>query len=249
MSVMDGAGTPSGFPAGDWSVDAGRSSVAFALRHMTLATVKGRFRQFEGTIQTGPGPGTPRATGAVRADTIDTGDPTRDEQLRRSADFFDVERYPEISFSSSRIEYVDHRRLRVVGGLTMRGITHEIEPRRAARRDRPASGRQVADRARLARGPSRKDFGLTWNQALDAGGALLGNKVKIALELSPREARLLERAGSPWARRVHRRRPVAAAQRAARAPGHRETATRGSAARSRGALGPARACSLDGAAL
>ncbi|MGO8905834.1 MAG: YceI family protein [Solirubrobacteraceae bacterium] len=184
MSVMDGAGTPSGFPAGDWSVDAGRSSVAFALRHMTLATVKGRFRQFEGTIQTGPGPGTPRATGAVRADTIDTGDPTRDEQLRRSADFFDVERYPEISFSSSRIEYVDHRRLRVVGGLTMRGITHEIEL------DGQLDGTdpQADGKSRIALGLrgelSRKDFGLTWNQALDAGGALLGNKVKIALELS-----------------------------------------------------------------
>ena len=169
-------------PAGKWSVDAQRSSVAFAVRHMLLATVNGRFREFDGMLEIGAG--APRATGAVKAASIDTNEPVRDEHVRSSPDFFDVERYPEISFNSTRIDDLDGGRFHIVGNLMMRDVTREIEL------DAQLNGttRQDGDDERIElvlRGElNRRDFGLTWNQALEGGGALLGNKVKIALEIS-----------------------------------------------------------------
>ncbi len=169
-------------PTGRWTVDPSRSSVAFALKHMMLARVTGRFGEFEGTLDTSSE--TPRATGLVRASSIDTGEEVRDEHLRRSSDFFDVERYPEITFESNRIERLERRRLQIVGELTMRGISREIalEARfnEVPREDGGEERIELALRGEL----NRRDFGLSWNQALDTGGALLGNKVKIALEIS-----------------------------------------------------------------
>jgi polyisoprenoid-binding protein YceI len=81
MSVVDGASGASVVPAGKWSVDAPRSSVAFAVKHMVLATVNGRFREFDGMLELGSG--APRATGVVKAASIDTNESVRDEHLRR----------------------------------------------------------------------------------------------------------------------------------------------------------------------
>src|SRR5476651_1082310 len=119
MSVVEGTSSVSVIPVAKWSVDASRSSVAFALKHMMFATVKGRFREFDGILEVGSG--APRATGVLKAASIDTNEPVRDEHLRDSPDFFDVERYPEISFNSTRIDYLDGGRLRILGDLTMRG--------------------------------------------------------------------------------------------------------------------------------
>jgi polyisoprenoid-binding protein YceI len=181
MSVVDGISGASVVPAGKWSVDAPRSSVAFAVKHLVFATVNGRFREFDGMLEIGPG--APRATGVVRAASIDTHEPVRDEHLRCSTDFFDVERYPEISFHSTRIDYLDRGRLHVLGDLTMRGVTREVEL------DGQLNGtrRKVAGDERIElqlHGElNRRDFGVTWNQ-VEAAGMLLGNKVKIALEIS-----------------------------------------------------------------
>jgi polyisoprenoid-binding protein YceI len=145
---------------------------------MVFATVKGRFREFDGILEVGSG--APRATGVVKAASIDTNEPVRDEHLRDSPDFFDVERYPEISFNSTRIDYLDDGRLHILADLTMRGVTVEIEL--------DGTRLEAGDNERIALELSgvlnRRDFGLTWNQALETGGALLGNKVKIALEIS-----------------------------------------------------------------
>lgn len=182
MSATDRASDASVVPSGKWSVDTPRSNVSFTLKHMMLATVNGRFREFDGTLETGSG--APRAAGVVKAASVDTNEPVRDEHLRNSPDFFDVERFPEISFNSARIDSPDGGRLRIVGELTMRGVTREIQLHaRLGDTTREAGG---AERMQLElRGElNRRDFGLTWNQALEAGGALLGNKVKIALEIS-----------------------------------------------------------------
>src|SRR5271157_4387213 len=126
MSVMDRtSGTSVVVPEGKWSVDAARSSVTFAVKHMMLATVKGRFREFDGILETGSG--ALRATGVVEAASIDTKERVRDEHLRSSPDFFDVERYPQISFNSTQIDYLDGERLRILGELSMRGVTVAIE--------------------------------------------------------------------------------------------------------------------------
>jgi polyisoprenoid-binding protein YceI len=182
MSVMDGSSSPSFVPAGNWSVDATGSSVAFAVKHMGLATVNGRFGEFDGMLEMGAGAA--RATGVVKAASIDTKEPVRDEHLRSSPDFFDVERYPEITFNSSRIDHLDGGRLRILGDLTMRGVTREIELHGRLN----GTGHEAAADERieleLRAELNRRDFGLTWNQALETGGALLGNKVKIALEIS-----------------------------------------------------------------
>jgi len=178
MSVVEGISGASVVPSGKWSVDAARSSVTFALKHMMLATVKGRFREFDGMLEVGSG--APWATGVVKAASIDTNEAVRDEHLRHSPDFFDVARYPEMSFNSTRIDYLDGGWLRILGDLTMRGVTVEIEL--------DGTRREAGDDERIElelRGVlNRRDFGLTWNQALETGGALLGNKVKIALEIS-----------------------------------------------------------------
>jgi polyisoprenoid-binding protein YceI len=149
---------------------------------MMLATVKGCFRKFDGTLEVGSG--APRATGVVKAASIDTNEPVRDEHLRSSPDFFDAERYPEISFNSTRIDYLGDGRFRIVGALTMRGVTRDIElDARLTGTKREADGDERIELG-LRGELNRRDFGLTWNQVLEAGGALLGDRVKIALEIS-----------------------------------------------------------------
>jgi polyisoprenoid-binding protein YceI len=182
MSVVDGPSGASVVPAGKWSVDARRSSVAFAVKHMMLVTVNGRFREFDGMLEIGSG--APRATGVVKTASIDTNEPVRDEHLQRSPDFFDVERYPEISFNSTRIDYLDGGQLHIVGDLMMRGVTREIELDAQPNGTRHRAGGDERIELELRGELNRRDFGLTWNQGLETGGALLGNKVKIALEIS-----------------------------------------------------------------
>jgi polyisoprenoid-binding protein YceI len=180
--VADATSRLSQIPAGRWTVDTSRSSVVFTLKHMMFATVTGRFHDFEGVLETSGG--APRASGVVKASSIDTSERVRDEHLRRSADFFDVERYPEIAFNSTRIDCLNRGQLRIVGDLTMRDIAREIALDAwitdARREDGGEERIELALRGEL----NRRVFGLTWNQAVDTGGALLGNKVKIALELS-----------------------------------------------------------------
>ncbi|MHB8491895.1 MAG: YceI family protein [Solirubrobacteraceae bacterium] len=94
MSVVDQTSGASVIPAGKWSVDASRSSVAFAVKHMMLTTLHGHFSKFDGALEIASG--TSRATGAVKAASIDTKEAVRDEHLRSSPDFFDFERHPEI---------------------------------------------------------------------------------------------------------------------------------------------------------
>ena len=149
---------------------------------MVLATLNGRFREFGGTLDTGSG--AQRAAGVVKAASVDTNEPVRDEHLRNSPDFFDVERFPEIGFNSTRIDSPDGGRLRIVGELTMRGVTREIELDALLGDTTREAGGVERMQLELRGELNRRDFGLTWNQALEAGGALLGNKVKIALEIS-----------------------------------------------------------------
>jgi polyisoprenoid-binding protein YceI len=182
MSVVDGTSVASVVPAGTWSVDASRSSVAFTVKHMMLTTLRGRFREFDGTLEIGTD--TARAAGAIEAASIDTEEPVRDEHLRSSPDFFDVERHPRISFASTRIEPLGGRRLRIVGDLRMRGVTREIQldGQLGAAGCEADGGERIE--LELQGRLNRKDFGLSWNQTLDTGGALLGEKVKIVLAIS-----------------------------------------------------------------
>lgn len=183
MPVLDSTGHANTGPAsGKWSVDTQRSRVAFAVKHMIFTTVDGRFRDFDGTLELGSE--SPRASGVVRAASIDTNESVRDEHVRSSPDFFDVQRYPDITFDSTRIDYLDHGRLHILGELTMRGVTREVELD-GQLDSLAADGReQRRIELRCSGVLDRRDFGLIWNQALETGGALLGNKIKLTIEVS-----------------------------------------------------------------
>jgi polyisoprenoid-binding protein YceI len=114
-------------PAGTWHVDPSHSSVAFEVKHLMIATVRGHFGDFEGTIEAAEDdPANSRVYGSVRVASIDTGNADRDEHLR-GPDFFDVGRYPEARFESTRIEHIEGGHYRLAGNLTIKDETREVE--------------------------------------------------------------------------------------------------------------------------
>ena len=114
-------------PAGTWRVDPTHSSVAFEVKHLMIATVRGHFSDFDGTLEAAEDdPSNSHAWGVVRVASIDTGNPDRDAHLR-SPDFFDAERYPEMRFETTRIEHVEGGHYRVAADLTIKDTTREIE--------------------------------------------------------------------------------------------------------------------------
>jgi polyisoprenoid-binding protein YceI len=170
-------------PPGTWNVDPTHSSIEFEIKHLMIATVRGRFKEFEGTIFAAEDIDNSHVSGAVKTASIDTNEPARDDHLR-SADFFDTEHYPEIRVASKRIEPLGGPRFRVAGDLTIKDVTREIEL------DATVEGvaRDPFGNERLgisARGMiNRKDFGLTWQHALETGGFILGDEVKIIVDVS-----------------------------------------------------------------
>ena len=167
---------------GTWNVDPSHSSVEFQVKHMGIATVKGFFSDFEGFLEVAED-GTVSAAGSVGAASINTRVAQRDEHLR-SPDFFDVENHPELRFRSRSVEQVDDNSYRIVGDLTIRGVTREVELDAVAEGvDQDPWGKTRVG-LRVFGQISREEFGLTWNQALESGGVLVGRKVKILLDLS-----------------------------------------------------------------
>jgi polyisoprenoid-binding protein YceI len=184
MSVSTASRRPSGalVPAGTWKVDPIHSSVEFQVKHMMIATVKGRFTAFEGTLEAGEN-GRLEARGTVRVNSIDTHESKRDEHLR-SPDFFDAATHPQIRFSSTEIAPTGDSSLRIASELTIKGHTQPVEL--AGEVGGVGVDPWGNDRVGLmARGEiNRRDFGLTWNQAVEAGGALVSDKVRIEIDIS-----------------------------------------------------------------
>ena len=170
-------------PTGIWHIDPAHSSVEFQIKHMMIATVKGRFTDFDGTIVAARDIADSSVRGVVRTASVDTNEPTRDAHLR-SADFFDADQYPEITFESTSIAPLGGPRFEVVGALTIKGTTREIALEstvEGSERD-PWGNDRIGLNARGA--IDRKDFGLTWQTLLESGGFMLGDEVKIAIEVS-----------------------------------------------------------------
>lgn len=171
-------------PAGTWHVDPSHSSVAFEVKHLMIATVRGHFGDFEGTIEAAEDdPSNSRVYGSVRVASIDTGNADRDEHLR-SPDFFDVGRYPEARFESTRIKHIEGGRYRLAGNLTIKDETREVEFEGCV--DGAAEDPWGNERVGITvRGTiDRTDFGLTWQQMLASGGMLVGEDVKILIDIS-----------------------------------------------------------------
>ena len=165
-----------------WAVDASHSNVEFSIRHLMIASVKGRFAAVEGTVETDEADPTKTVIDVTMdAASIDTRMPQRDEHLR-SADFFDVANFPRLTFKSRRIER-DGEDFKVVGDLTIRGVSREVtlDVTSHGRQTDPWGGQRAGFEARGR--IKRSDFGLTWNQALEAGGVVVGDDVKISLDV------------------------------------------------------------------
>jgi|1186.fasta_scaffold42576_1 polyisoprenoid-binding protein YceI len=183
MSTNPTAGqTTTIVPVGRWNVDPSHSSVEFGIRHLMITTVRGRFREFDGFFQAAES-GRVHAEAHIKAASIDTGEETRDEHLR-SGDFFDVEHYPEITFVSDDVEPLGDGRFRVVGVLTIRGIAREqeLEATAGGLNTDPWGSERVGVTLRGELRPT--DFGVDWNQALEGGGKLLGEKVEVTADIS-----------------------------------------------------------------
>ncbi|MHB8990177.1 MAG: YceI family protein [Chloroflexota bacterium] len=171
-----------GKTASSWTIDPAHSSVEFAVKHMVITTVRGRFARFEIDLDFDPNAPERSSVGA-RIDTasIDTRNADRDTHLL-SPDFLDAERYPHITFESRRVEPLGDGRYRIVGDLTVRGATREVAlDATFAGTGKSPWGQQVAGFSAETR-INRKEFGLNWNVALETGGWLVGDEVRIYLE-------------------------------------------------------------------
>lgn len=164
-----------------WNLDPVHSSVEFGVKHMMIATVKGRFTEFavDADIDTNNLPAS-HATVRIQAASIDTRDAQRDAHLR-SADFFDAENHPVITYTTKRIE-PDGDEFKIIGDLTIRGTTKEVPFE--AELNGPVKDPWGNDRVVVSAETkiSRKDFGLNWNAALEAGGFLVGDKVTLSID-------------------------------------------------------------------
>jgi polyisoprenoid-binding protein YceI len=169
-----------------WQIDAAHSSVEFAVKHMMFTTVRGRFKDVKGTIEANESnPDQSTVNVEIATASIDTGSADRDAHLR-SADFLDVENHPTITFRSKRVEGAMKKegdKFRMTGDLTIRGTTMEVTldcTYEGTGKD-PWGGTRAGSRAegRI----DRRDWGLKWNQALETGGILVANEVRIEVEV------------------------------------------------------------------
>jgi polyisoprenoid-binding protein YceI len=164
-------------PAGTWTVDASHSELGFVARHLMVTKVRGQFKEFEGTVKVGESLSDSQVTAVAQLASVDTGSADRDAHLK-SADFFDVENNPTMSFTSTEVTADSLK-----GDLTIKGVTKpfvfDLEFGGLAT---DPWGNQKAGFEATAE-INRKDWGLEWNVALEGGGVLVSEKIKINLDI------------------------------------------------------------------
>ena len=166
-----------------WNIDPAHSNAQFSVRHLMIANVKGEFTKVTGRVSFDPNrPESLSAEAAIDVSTINTREPDRDKHLK-SADFFDVAHFPTLTFKSKRAEKGPGS-LKLTGDLTIHGatreVTLEVEGPTPPVQD-PWGFTRVGASATTK--INRKDFGLTWNQALETGGVLVGDEIKITVDV------------------------------------------------------------------
>ncbi len=182
VAILSGIAFVSAALAADtYKIDSAHTTVGFSISHLVINDVKGRFKEFEGTVIIDPDNGNTiqEARAVIQAKSIDTDIAKRDDHLR-SADFFDVEKHPTITFESTKVEKQGNQHV-LTGKFTMHGVTKEIGLPLSVKgpiKD-PWGKTRIAVKARTSL--NRKDYGLTWNQALEAGGLLVGEEVEIEI--------------------------------------------------------------------
>jgi polyisoprenoid-binding protein YceI len=167
---------------GTFAVDPSHSTVQFVARHMMVSKVRGTFASYSGTITVAEDPLQSSVAITIDPATVSTGDENRDGHLT-SADFFDVESHPEITFNSTGVAKVDGATFTVDGELSVHGVTRPL----SLEVDFEGVGQDPWGNERIGFSTEieldREDFGLTWNQALETGGVLVGKKVRIDIDI------------------------------------------------------------------
>ena len=165
-----------------YTIDRDHSTVSFKIRHL-FSKVQGLFKEFEGTVDYTPGsPETWKAAATIQAASIDTGVGKRDQHLR-SADFFDAEKYPAIAFVSTQVTDVTPESAKLHGTLTLHGVEKPVVLDLQIHGEGKDPWGNVRSGFTATTTINRKDFGLTWNQALETGQLLVGEEVPITLEI------------------------------------------------------------------
>jgi polyisoprenoid-binding protein YceI len=166
-----------------WEIDSSHSGIHFSVRHLVIAKVRGQFARWTGTVVAEDGDlGRASVSVVIDASSIETGVADRDTHLK-SANFLDVVNHPEITFSSSHVEKLSNERLRIAGNLTIHGVTREVvlDAEYAGQTKDPWGNQRAGFAAKTS--IDRKDFGLTWNQLLEAGGVMVGERIDIEIEV------------------------------------------------------------------
>lgn len=170
--------------AATWEIDSVHSSAQFSVRHMMVSNIRGEFGKVTGTVEfDGKDLETIRVEATIDATTIDTREADRDKHLR-SADFFDVEHHPTLSFKSKKAEPLSDGHFSLMGDLTIRGVTREVVlevegPTPSIKDPWGNVRRGVSATTQI----NRQDFGLKWNGVLEAGGVLVGDEVSINIDI------------------------------------------------------------------
>lgn len=170
--------------ASSWTIDQDHSNVGFKVKHLMVSNVKGEFRGFNGTLEIDDKDVTKsKVTVTIETPSITTGVTKRDDHLK-SPDFFDVAKYPTMTFVSKKVKTAGNDRLIVYGDLTLHGVTREVAldvegPTKAYKDPWGNIKRGASATTKI----NRKDFGLTWNTAIESGGVVVGDEVTISLEV------------------------------------------------------------------
>jgi polyisoprenoid-binding protein YceI len=165
-----------------WILDQTQSTIGFNVKHLMFSKVLGSFKKFSGKIEfDSKGGPPPRIEGEIEVSSVQTGDESRDEYLRTS-EFFEIKKYPKITFLSSAIKFKAKNEFELVGALTLHGLTREVVIQGTGIPSEWNEGMKqltISAKTRIR----RKDFGLEWGGALEAGGVLVGDEISISLEL------------------------------------------------------------------
>ncbi len=195
-----------------WNIDTSHSGIEFSVRHLMISKVRGAFETWRGTIDFDSNePEASKVSVQIEAGSIDTREPSRDAHLR-SADFFDVEKYPSLTFESRKVERAGDNRYRVIGDLTLHGVTRSVVldaeylgtgmdawgKERIGFFAKTAINRKDWGKERIGffakTAINRKDFGLNWNQVLEAGGVVVSDQVDITLDVQAVNAQAIGQA-------------------------------------------------------
>jgi polyisoprenoid-binding protein YceI len=171
-------------PAANYSIDSAHSAAQFKVRHLMVSNVRGDFSKLAGKLEfDAKNPANSKVEATIDVTTVSTREPDRDKHLK-SADFFDVEKYPQMTFKSKKFVPAGPNSYKVLGDLTIRGVTKEVTfnvdgvtPETKGMMGETRIGAQVSGKI------NRKDFGVSWNKTLDAGGVAVGDEVEITMDI------------------------------------------------------------------